>query len=95
MIPPGGPYFKWPWERVHKVSITTQTVNMAFDPERDRGLRLLDASHLFPRNTTRVALRRGAYLRSFVYAFAELISSRLSRALIERAMTGDGDDYDL
>ncbi|HRI18296.1 MAG TPA: CysB family HTH-type transcriptional regulator [Burkholderiaceae bacterium] len=51
--------------------------------------------HLFGRNVARVALRRGAYLRSFVYAFAELISSRLSRALIERAMTGGGDDYDL
>jgi regulator of protease activity HflC (stomatin/prohibitin superfamily) len=33
VIPPGGPYFKWPWERVYKVSISTQTVNMAFDPE--------------------------------------------------------------
>jgi regulator of protease activity HflC (stomatin/prohibitin superfamily) len=33
VIPPGGPYFKWPWEKVHKVSIVTQTVNMAYDPE--------------------------------------------------------------
>jgi regulator of protease activity HflC (stomatin/prohibitin superfamily) len=33
VIMPGGPYFKWPWERVYKVSIATQTVNMAFDPE--------------------------------------------------------------
>jgi regulator of protease activity HflC (stomatin/prohibitin superfamily) len=33
VIMPGGPYFKWPWERVHKVSVATQTVNMAFDPE--------------------------------------------------------------
>jgi regulator of protease activity HflC (stomatin/prohibitin superfamily) len=33
VIPPGGPYFKWPWEKVHKVPIATQTVNMAFDPE--------------------------------------------------------------
>jgi regulator of protease activity HflC (stomatin/prohibitin superfamily) len=33
VIPPGGPYFKWPWERVHKVSVATQTVNMAYDPE--------------------------------------------------------------
>jgi len=29
----GGPYFKWPWERVHKASVATTTVNMAFDPE--------------------------------------------------------------
>src|SRR5438093_6323323 len=36
VIPPGGPYFKWPWEKVHKVSIATQTLNMAFDPENPR-----------------------------------------------------------
>ena len=33
VIMPGGPYFKWPWERVYKVSIATETVNMAWDPE--------------------------------------------------------------
>jgi regulator of protease activity HflC (stomatin/prohibitin superfamily) len=33
VIPPGGPYFKWPWERVHKISIATRTLNMAYDPE--------------------------------------------------------------
>src|SRR5271170_6128263 len=33
VIHPGGPYFKWPWEKVHKVSIATQTINMALDPE--------------------------------------------------------------
>ena len=33
VIPPGGPYFKWPWEKVHKVSVATQTINMACDPE--------------------------------------------------------------
>src|SRR5580700_2156779 len=33
VIPAGGPYFKWPWERVYKVSVATQTVNMAHDME--------------------------------------------------------------
>lgn len=33
VIPPGGPYFKWPWERVYKVSVATQTINMAHDPD--------------------------------------------------------------
>jgi LysR family transcriptional regulator, cys regulon transcriptional activator len=51
--------------------------------------------HLFGQNVARVAFRRGAYLRNFVYAFAELISSRLTRALIERAMGGEGADYQL
>jgi len=33
VIPPGGPYFKWPWERVYRASVATQTINMAVDPE--------------------------------------------------------------
>ena len=33
VIQPGGPYFKWPWENVHKVSVATNTSNMAYDPE--------------------------------------------------------------
>jgi regulator of protease activity HflC (stomatin/prohibitin superfamily) len=33
VIMPGGPYFKWPWEKVYKVSIATETTNMAIDPE--------------------------------------------------------------
>jgi regulator of protease activity HflC (stomatin/prohibitin superfamily) len=33
VIQPGGPYFKWPWEKIYKVSIATETVNMAFDPQ--------------------------------------------------------------
>jgi len=51
--------------------------------------------HLFGQNVARVAFKRGAYLRNFVYAFAELISSRLSRALVERAMDGDASDYEM
>ncbi len=33
VIPAGGPYFKWPWERVYKVSVAVQSVNVALDPE--------------------------------------------------------------
>ena len=33
VIGAGGPYFKWPWETVHKVSVATQTLNMAYDAE--------------------------------------------------------------
>jgi LysR family cys regulon transcriptional activator len=42
--------------------------------------------HLIGSNITRVAFKRGAYLRHFVYAFAELLSERLTRTLIEKAM---------
>ncbi|HXD05239.1 MAG TPA: CysB family HTH-type transcriptional regulator [Burkholderiaceae bacterium] len=53
------------------------------------------AEHLFGRNVARMAFKRGAYLRSFVYSFAELVSSRLSRNLVERAMAGNGENYEL
>ena len=53
------------------------------------------AGHLFGQNVARIAFKRGAYLRSFVYAFAEMLSDRLSRALIERAMSGNPQDYEL
>jgi LysR family transcriptional regulator, cys regulon transcriptional activator len=46
-------------------------------------------------NVTRVAFKRGAYLRNYVYGFAELLSERLPRKLIERAMNGEADDFDL
>lgn len=46
VITPGGPYFKWPWEKVRKVSIATETVNMAYDPESpdaNKGNTILEA----------------------------------------------------
>ena len=49
--------------------------------------------HLFGTNVTRVAFKRGAYLRQFVLAFAELLSPRLTPPLLERAMSGQGSDY--
>jgi len=51
--------------------------------------------HLFGHNVTRVAFKRGAYLRNFVYKFAELLSDRLDRNLIAKAMTGHINDYEL
>jgi LysR family cys regulon transcriptional activator len=50
------------------------------------------AGYLFGQNVARVAFRRGSYLREFVYTFAELLSDRFTRALIQRAMAGRGDD---
>lgn len=63
--------------------------------EPDAGLVSHPAGTLFGRNVSRVAFRRGAYLRHYVYTFAELLSDRLTRALIERALAGGGSDYEL
>jgi LysR family transcriptional regulator, cys regulon transcriptional activator len=66
------------------------------DEPADGDLVWQPAGHLFGTNTARVAFRRGAYLRLFVYTFAELLSERLTRTLIQRAMSGGtGTDHQL
>ena len=51
--------------------------------------------HLFGQNVARIAFKRGAYLRNYVYAFASLLSDRLDKGLLERAMNGEASDYKL
>ena len=53
----------------------------------------IPAGHLFGVNVARVAFKRSAYLRNFVYTFAELLSSDLSRSVIEKTMSGRTDDF--
>ena len=69
---------------------------MAFDPERDRQLRAIDASHLFESSTTRLGIKRGAYLRRYAYEFIEFLAPQLARKTVENAVMGrDGSDYQL
>ena len=65
---------------------------MAFDPARDLNLRMIDASHLFQPSTTRIGIRRGAYLRRYLYEFIELFAPHLTRTVVELNMIGRGDD---
>ncbi len=69
--------------------------SMAYDADRDRALRRIDAAHLFPTNTSRVAVKRGIFLRGFAYEFLELFSPRLSRRSVERALKGGQEMYEL
>jgi LysR family cys regulon transcriptional activator len=69
--------------------------DMAFNAERDRHLRASPVGHLFGSNVTRVALKQGAYLRSYVYTLVELLSPSLNRRLIEQALKGEHESYEL
>jgi len=66
---------------------------MAFDPATDKSLGMSDAAHLFESSTTRVGLRRNAYLRGYVYAFIELFAPHLTRRMVDVALAGGGEDY--
>ncbi len=60
--------------------------SIALDPERDRQLRMIDAGHLFEINVTRLAIRRGTWLRGYAFRFIETFAPTLGRAEVEAAM---------
>lgn len=71
--------------------------DIAEDVERTGGkggLVVRPVGNLFGHNVARVAFKRSAYLRNFVYAFGELLSERLDRKLIARAMDGHIENYE-
>ncbi len=70
--------------------------SMAFDARRDAGLKAIDASHLFPPSTTRLGMRRGAYVKGYAYDFIERFAPRLTRAVVQRSLEGGAaEDYSL
>ncbi|HEY1461327.1 MAG TPA: CysB family HTH-type transcriptional regulator [Casimicrobiaceae bacterium] len=68
---------------------------MAWDPVRDPQFDKIEAAHLFAPSTTRLALRRGVYLRGFVYDFIKFFAPQFDRAAVEAALRGESDDYEL
>jgi LysR family cys regulon transcriptional activator len=70
--------------------------SMAFNAKRDQGLKALDASHLFESSTTRLGIKRGAYLRRYAYEFIEFFAPHLPRSIVEPAVMGaEGSSYEL
>lgn len=63
--------------------------SIAVDAERDRHLRALDARHLFEINVTRLAVRRGAWLRGYAYSFIENFAPSLTRQVVEQALADE------
>jgi LysR family cys regulon transcriptional activator len=59
---------------------------IAYDETRDRQLFAVDARHLFASNMTRLAIRRGAYLRDYAYEFIRTFVAPLTRDVVDRAL---------
>jgi len=71
--------------------------SIAYEAERDTALRALDAGTLFGINLTKLAVRRGSYLRGYVYAFIESFAPTLTRAVVEKTLSDEpgGASYDI
>jgi LysR family cys regulon transcriptional activator len=61
---------------------------MAYDAARDTAFEKLDAGHLFAPSTTRLALRRGVFLRGYIYDFIALFAPALDRTAVDAALAG-------
>jgi hypothetical protein len=61
---------------------------MAYDKAKDTAFEMLDASHLFAASTTRLALRKGVFLRGFIYEFIALFAGQYTRAAVDAALAG-------
>ncbi|CAG9933753.1 HTH-type transcriptional regulator CysB [Candidatus Nitrotoga arctica] len=59
---------------------------MAFIPERDQLLRMIDTGNLFQSSTTRIAIRRNEFLRGYTYHFIELFAPHLTRDAVTKAL---------
>ncbi len=62
---------------------------IAYDEQRDAQLAAIDARHLFASNMTRLAVRRGAFLRGYVYEFISTFASPLTRTVVQQAMAAE------
>ena len=60
--------------------------SMAYHPDKDRDLVLIPVPHLFPESTTRLAVRRGTYLRSYAHAFIEKVCPDLGDENLKLAL---------
>nr|MBL8411913.1 CysB family HTH-type transcriptional regulator [Dechloromonas sp.] len=60
--------------------------SVAYDQEQDRCLELIPVPDLFPSNTTRIAVRRGTYLRSYAHAFIEKVCPDVGEETIKAAL---------
>jgi LysR family cys regulon transcriptional activator len=61
--------------------------SMAIEVQRAHGLRTISASHLFASNVTRLAVRRGAYLRAYTYEFIQQFAPNLDRDEVRQAVS--------
>src|SRR5207344_396458 len=62
----------------------------AFRAGKDEGLKALDCEHLFPAQTTRLAYKRGAYLRGYAVEFIKLLAPHVRGADLKQLESAAG-----
>ncbi|TVP87534.1 MAG: HTH-type transcriptional regulator CysB [Pseudomonadaceae bacterium] len=61
--------------------------HMALDPDTDKDLVAIDASKLFESSVTKIGIRKGTFLRGFMYDFIQAFAPHLTRDIVDAALT--------
>jgi DNA-binding transcriptional LysR family regulator len=67
----------------------------AFRKGKDEGLTALDCDHLFPAQTTRLAYKRGAYLRNYTVEFIRLLAPHVRGADLKQLEDAAGENFSI
>ncbi len=67
----------------------------AFRASKDEGLKALDCDHLFPPQTTRLAYKRGTYLRSYTVEFIRLFAPHVRGTDLKQLESGVAEDFSI
>lgn len=67
---------------------------VAFEQKKDKDLIAVPVDHLFGRNTTRIALRQGVFMRTLMYEFIQVFAPMLTPKMIDKVL-GGGAEYDI
>jgi DNA-binding transcriptional LysR family regulator len=67
----------------------------AFRKGKDEGLKALDCAHLFPVQTTRIAYKRGAYMRNYTVEFIRLFAPHVRGADLKQLAAGEGENFSI
>jgi len=63
--------------------------NMAFSPEQDSDLHVLNVEHLFGISTSQIAIKKDRNIKPYVYSFIEMFAPHLTQKLIKQAIECD------
>ena len=61
--------------------------HMAYDPDVDSDLVVIEASHLFDSSVTSIGFRKGTYLRGYMYDFISTFAPHLTRDVVDKVMS--------
>ncbi len=59
---------------------------LAYHPQNDQDLQLVDAAHLFEPSPIWIAIRADTYLRGYTYHFIEMLAPHLNREAVDRIL---------